>query len=143
MYRSGWLLLALVAVLGMPGHALAGMPSVLSEDFSTYLRLNAEPHQRLQTISFFLVGLLAATWFVRVFWNLLARDFPRLPRLTYFKASVLVMLWGVTFIVVLTMIAGAGADDTWSVEEGRRHVLGAGKCDHRERRGAGLEAQTV
>jgi hypothetical protein len=107
MGKAWRLVLACVMLLGISGDALAGMPSVLSEDFSTYLRLNSEPHQRFQAISFFLVGLLAAAGLVRVLWNVLARDFPRLPRLTYIKSLVLVLMWGCAFLVVLTMIAGA------------------------------------
>ena len=109
MCKAWKFVLVCVVLLGMSGDALAGMPSVLSEDFGTYLRLNGEPHQRLQAISFFLVGLLAATWLVRVLWNVLARDFPRLPRLTYINALVLVLMWGCAFLVVLTMIAARGS----------------------------------
>jgi len=42
---------------------------------------------------------------VRWLWNVLARDFPRLPRLTYGKALAVTGLWGLLFLVVLTMIA--------------------------------------
>jgi len=86
---------------------IAGMPSVLSEDIETVLRLNQSPHERFQAISFFLLGLLLSTWAVQGLWNFLARDFTRLPRITFPKALAVVVLWGLCFIVVLTMISGA------------------------------------
>jgi hypothetical protein len=96
LYRL--VLLAALASLAFPQVALAGMPSVT---FSDMARL------RLQTISFFLMGLLLSAAVVMAVWNSLARDFPRLPRLSYFKACGLVILWGLLFVVVLTMISGA------------------------------------
>jgi hypothetical protein len=62
---------------------------------------------RLQTISFVLMGLLASAAVVWLVWNWLRRDFSRLPRLSYAKACGVVVLWGLLFIVVLTMISGA------------------------------------
>jgi hypothetical protein len=62
---------------------------------------------RLQTISFFIAVFLAAAGIVRLLWNALAKDFSRLPRLTYMKALALVFLWGMLFLFVLTMISGA------------------------------------
>ena len=40
-------------------------------------------------------------------WNYIRRDFVQLPRLTYGRAVVGVLLWGLVFVVVLTMISGA------------------------------------
>jgi hypothetical protein len=40
-------------------------------------------------------------------WNSLQRDFPRLPRLSFSRALAGVVLWGLLFIIVLTMISGA------------------------------------
>jgi hypothetical protein len=100
-------LLAIAVVLLGADRALAGMPSLLTEDFQTIFRLNETPHERFQAISFFLLGVFVSTWVVRTLWNYLARDFTRLPRLTYFKALAMVVLWGFLFIVVLTMISGA------------------------------------
>lgn len=77
---------------------LAGMPSI---SFTDVARL------RLEVISFFLMGLLASAAVVMLLWNYLARDFPRLPRLSYAKACGVVILWGLLFVVVLTMISGA------------------------------------
>src|SRR5437764_12140819 len=81
-----------------PRAALAGMPSI---SFSDVARL------RLQTISFFLMGLLISAAVIMAIWNGLRRDFAWLPRLSYAKACGLVVLWGLLFIVVLTMISGA------------------------------------
>ena len=77
---------------------LAGMPTVNVSDFG---RL------RLQGFSFFLMGLLISAWVVRRLWNSLRADFPKLPLLTYRKALAAVFLWGLLFVVVLTMISGA------------------------------------
>jgi hypothetical protein len=77
---------------------LAGMPSVTLTDVA---RL------RLQTISFFLMGFLLSALAVYWLWNYLRRDFTRLPRLSYPKAVGLVGLWGLLFVLVLTMISGA------------------------------------
>ena len=62
---------------------------------------------RLDTISFFLVLLLVIALLVKFLWNYLARDFSRMPRLTYRKALAAVTLWGLVFLIVLTMISGA------------------------------------
>jgi hypothetical protein len=88
--------------------ARAGMPSPLpSEDeWPRILRLNDTVEQRLQVISFFVVGLLVCAAVVRWLWNYLARDLP-LPRLRFGKALVAVVLWGLLFVIVLTMISGA------------------------------------
>jgi hypothetical protein len=88
--------------------AHAGMPSPLpSEDeWPRILRLNDTADQRLQVISFFLVGLLVCAAVVRWLWNYLARDLS-LPRLRFGRAFVAVILWGLLFVIVLTMISGA------------------------------------
>jgi hypothetical protein len=62
---------------------------------------------RLESASFFLVGLLVSAAVVRACWNMLAADFPRLPKLRYRGALGLVALWGLLFVIVLTMISGA------------------------------------
>jgi hypothetical protein len=77
------------------------------EDVGTYLSLTQMTRERLQAISFFAAGLLLSAAIVRGLWNSLAKDFQRLPRLTYFKALGLVLLWGLLFLLVLTMISGA------------------------------------
>jgi hypothetical protein len=62
---------------------------------------------RLQVISFFLLVLLVATWVIQRIWNGLRRDFPRLPALSYKRALGVVTLWGLLFVLILTMISGA------------------------------------
>src|SRR5437016_1584825 len=90
--------LVLLGVAATPGIALAGMPSVNLTDIA---RL------RLETLSFFLFVFLACAKVVQLIWNGLTRDFPRLPRLGYWRSVGLVGLWGLLFLVVLTMISGA------------------------------------
>jgi hypothetical protein len=85
-------------LLAHPALLQAGMPSV---------QLNDIPRMRLQTISFFLLGLLLSSGLIQLIWNRLGRDLILLPRLTYFKALGLVALWGLLFVLVLTMISGA------------------------------------
>jgi hypothetical protein len=74
------------------------MPSVTLSDA-------ARP--RVQTISFFLLGFLLSAWWIQLLWNYLRKDFAFLPRLGYGKALGLVSLWGLLFVLVLTMISGA------------------------------------
>jgi len=90
--------LALALVLVLAGDARAGMPSLTLTDLA---RL------RFEAISFFLAGFLASTWGVRAIWNGLRKDFPRLPRLSFGRALALVGMWGMLFLLVLTMISGA------------------------------------
>jgi hypothetical protein len=62
---------------------------------------------RFSALSFFAVGFLVSAWGIQGLWNLLQRDFPRLPRLTFKAAAGIVFLWGMLFVLVLTMISGA------------------------------------
>ncbi|WP_139228444.1 hypothetical protein [Planctomicrobium piriforme] len=62
---------------------------------------------RLDSISFFIMLLLLSAAGVWGLWNLLARDVPRLPAIRYRTALAATVLWGLLFIVVLTMISGA------------------------------------
>ena len=75
-----------------------GMPSI---GFSEMAQL------RLEAISFFLVGLLLSAAAVKWLWNWLCKDLAGWPRLTYPKACAAVTLWGLLFVIVLTMISGA------------------------------------
>jgi hypothetical protein len=76
----------------------AGMPSV---DFSDIAKA------RIDTISFFLVGYLLIAWGVKWFWNDMRKVFPKLPKLSYWRALGLQTIWALLFVVVLTMISGA------------------------------------
>jgi hypothetical protein len=91
-------LLSAAALLCAPAAAFAGMPG---------LSLGDAARLRLQTISFFLAALLLSAWLIQLLWNYLRRDFAFLPRLTYGKAVGAVVLWGLLFVLVLTMISGA------------------------------------
>jgi hypothetical protein len=90
--------IAIFVMLGPAKFALAGMPTVL---------LNDLVRMRLQAISFFLLCFLLSSWGVQRIWNAARHDFPRLPRLSFARANGLVALWGLLFVLVLTMISGA------------------------------------
>lgn len=90
--------LASLLLVGQPRPAHAGMPTI---DLTDVAKL------RVDAISFFvLLGLLSALG-VKLIWNSFQKDFPNLPRLTYGKALGLTTLWGLLFLIVLTMISGA------------------------------------
>lgn len=90
--------LLIIVMLAQENCALAGMPSIRLSDLGAL---------RLQTISFFLLGLLASAKGVQWLWNGLQHDLAQLPKLTYRRAVGLTVLWGLLFIIVLTMISGA------------------------------------
>lgn len=77
---------------------LAGMPTINLTDIAKL---------RLDAISFFLVGLLLVAWGVQVLWNLLSRDIPKMPKIRYSTSLAGTVLWGLLFMLVLTMISGA------------------------------------
>jgi hypothetical protein len=99
-----WRLFVLPLAVGLPlilpTAAQAGMPSVTL----TFTDWGA---MRLETLSFFAIALLITAAVVRWLWNVLAADFPKLPRLTYKKSLAGVVLIGLALAVVLTMIAGS------------------------------------
>jgi hypothetical protein len=78
--------------------AVAGMPSLTLTDLA---------RMRIETISFFLLCFLVSSELVRRIWNAARRDFPRLPYLSFGRAISLVAIWGLLFVLVLTMISGA------------------------------------
>ena len=88
-----------------PAAALAGMPDMGAAVSTTVM--SELPSVRLQAISFFLAGFLVSTLVVRWLWNGLRKDMPWLPLLSYAGALGLVTLWGLLFVLVLTMISGA------------------------------------
>lgn len=96
--------------------AIAGMPAPipLFEDSGT--TESDEPgaanatwavERHLQAISFFVACMLGLAWVVKVLWNALRRDILLMPPLGYGRAVSLVLLWGLLFVVILTMISGA------------------------------------
>lgn len=91
----------------LTGIPFAGMPATLPEDIARFLRLNEGISARLQSISFFLLGLAVATFAVQGLWNFIARDSRWLPALSFPRACCVVLLWSSLFVVVLTMISGA------------------------------------
>ena len=105
---------------------LAGMPTITLSDFAV---------PRLQVISFFLMGLLVSAGVVMLVWNGLRRDFGWLPRLSFGKACGVVVLWGLLFVIVLTMISGARelmTPGAWE-KDGRTYKLAATKPAATER----------
>ena len=63
--------------------------------------------ERLEIISFFVLCLLLCAAVIRGIWNGLRKDFPFLPRLSYLRALGIIAIWGLLFVLILTMIAGA------------------------------------
>jgi hypothetical protein len=96
-----WCVLALWSAV-----AWAGMSLLAPDESTRRLILSDAGRMRYEAISFFLVVLLLAALVVRRLWNRLKSDFPKLPRMTYGRALGVVVLWGLLFLVVLTMIAG-------------------------------------
>lgn len=94
-------------LVAAPVASQAGMPSVLPSDLETRWEQSTETRLRLESISFFLVGLLASIVAVKFLWNSLAANIPSLPRIDFARASAIVALWGLVFTLVLTMISGA------------------------------------
>ena len=84
--------------MGEQFQILAGMPSFGLTDIA---------HMRLETISFFLLVLVLSAWGVQKLWNGLTKDFPKLPRMSYARAVGVICLWGLLFVLILTMISGA------------------------------------
>lgn len=97
----------LIASMKLMHGMLAGMPSILPEDLQTLLRLNEDIAARLQSISFFALVLIVSNLCVWGLWNYVARDSRWMPKLSFLKATSLVVLWGALFVVVLTMVSGA------------------------------------
>ena len=95
-------LLAGLAAALVSSNTWAGMPYPTTETWT----LTELGTRRFEAISFFLFVLLLSTVAVRWLWNRFVRDFPRLPRLSFRQSLAVVVLWGLLFLVVLTMIAG-------------------------------------
>ena len=62
---------------------------------------------RVDTLSFFALVFLSSAWLICRAWNALRRDFDWLPRLSFGRGLGLTFLWGLVFVLVLTMISGA------------------------------------
>lgn len=83
------------------------MPRILLDDIPRYLTLTEMTSSRLEAISFFAAVAILCGLAIRFGWNSLRKDFPRLPHLSFAKAMGLLTLWGLLFLLVLTMISGA------------------------------------
>ena len=105
--RRGWFVIAVGFAAQSPGVALAGMPSPLPFSPERVLRLNESAAVRFQAISFFVLAFLFSAKTIQLLWNYFRRDFPALPRLSFGRALAGVFLWGLLFVIVLTMISGA------------------------------------
>lgn len=105
-FKRGVLLTFGVMVL-IPTSAHAGMPAPTLTDVRRFFVLSSLTRGRLEAISFFLVCILLSAWAIQAIWNSLRKDFTILPRISYGKSLGVVVLWGLLFVVVLTMISGA------------------------------------
>jgi len=80
---------------------------------------------RLELISVFLLGMVISTVVVQKVWNNFQTDFTSLPQLSFGKSFALVTLWGLLFVIVLTMISGARelmTPGAW-IKKGNTYVL--------------------
>jgi hypothetical protein len=89
----------------MPSTTIADVSREIGE--AARMGLTDLARQRMEVISFFLLGLLVSTGIIQRVWNGLRKDVPILPRLTYARALGIIVLWGLLFVLVLTMISGA------------------------------------
>ena len=105
--HTGAYLVVCVFVFAFPLPVVAGMPAPLPVNPDRVTRISDWSLSRLQAISFFLLVFLLSAVAIRAIWNYLQRDFPSLPRLSYGRALAGVFLWGLLFVIVLTMISGA------------------------------------
>jgi hypothetical protein len=101
-------LLASIASAGMPAVLPSEWTQTHSPSWASSENAGASPMAPyLQAISFFVVGLLVCAWAVNGLWQVLRKDLTWLPSLSYARSLSLVVLWGLLFVVVLTMISGA------------------------------------
>ena len=77
---------------------VAGMPMPVLTDIAEL---------RLDAVSFFLLLMILGTLGLRWAWNGLAKDFKWFPQLNIAQAFAVTILWGLLFLLVLTMISGA------------------------------------
>ena len=128
------LLAAAIAAVAVPLYA--GMPAPLP---TTYTADGTQPlanppealaaDARWQALSFFLACLFVSTWGLKLLWNAARRDVVWLPEIRYGRALSLVVLWGVLFVIVLTMISGARelmTPGAWERQGATYRLKGAG-----------------
>lgn len=91
---------------------------------------------RLDDISFFGFLLLLSALAIRFLWNYLARDFPRMPRLSFMKALSLTGLLSLGMLLVLVMISGARellTPGAWTRQSSHYRLNDIGNDEERER----------
>lgn len=87
-----------VVLLAATSSAWAGMSSPQLSDVAK---------ARLDVISFFIFVYLLCAVIFRWLWNLLAKDFAWMPRLTFRRSIALLVVVGLFLYFILTMISGA------------------------------------
>ncbi len=87
-----------VVLLAATSSAWAGMSSPQLSDVAK---------ARLDVISFFILVYLLCAVIFRWLWNLLAKDFAWMPRLTFLRSIALLVVVGLFLYFILTMISGA------------------------------------
>lgn len=105
-----WLVMTWVSFAAKHLHAGMGVPIPVEVDYEELPQIRTLTpwfDARLQTLSFFLAALAVVAVVVKWMWNLLQRDWPKLPRMTYRAALMTTGLWALLSIVILTMISGA------------------------------------
>lgn len=88
----------LILFAALTGNAQAGMIAP---------RLTDVAGARLDSISFFLAIYVVCALMFRWVWNVLARDFSWMPRLTFKKSLAVLVVAGLFMYFILTMISGA------------------------------------
>lgn len=86
------------AILAVTSAAHAGMSSPQLSDVAK---------ARLDVISFFILVYLLCAVVFRWLWNLLAKDFPWMPPLSFKRSMALLVVAGLFMYFILTMISGA------------------------------------
>lgn len=150
--------LLLIALCLIANCAHAGMPAPLPTNWKMDSTPKWAPSgggsydgsadARWQAISFFVAGLLLSAWGVQWLWRTLRKDLAWLPALSYRRSLSFVVLWGLLFVIVLTMISGARelmTPGAWR-KQGWTYQLAsavpsstASTADARQQRRAGLE----
>jgi hypothetical protein len=101
---------------------------------------------RLEDISFFGFLLLVATLGIRFLWNYLAKDFVRLPRLSFPKALSLTALLSLLMLLILVMISGAReilTPGAWSRQASHYRLNDVGNDEERQQEIGALRASLM
>jgi hypothetical protein len=103
--------------------------------------LNQAASYRAQALSFFLALSLVIAWLIKLLWNHLRNDFPKLPQLSYWRSLGLVLLWGLFIALIMSMTTAARSLTTPGAWErtGAQYKLTDPAQELREKRRATLE----